>query len=144
MTQPAQLSADLARAFILAGNARVTLESAASGARFTFKVTAADDGRAHFVKVLTGQDNESDYEFLGTIFADGRFARGRKSRLSADAPSARAFEWAWPRLSAGRIPTGLNVWHEGRCGRCNRPLTVPASIASGFGPECSDKLGLAA
>ena len=31
----------------------------------------------------------------------------------------------------------LEVWHEGRCGRCNRALTVPESIASGIGPECA-------
>jgi len=28
------------------------------------------------------------------------------------------------------------VFHEGACGRCGRTLTVPESIASGFGPEC--------
>jgi hypothetical protein len=34
------------------------------------------------------------------------------------------------------------VWHEGRCGRCGRKLTVPESIESGFGPECASILGL--
>jgi hypothetical protein len=27
--------------------------------------------------------------------------------------------------------------HEGKCGRCGRLLTVPSSIESGIGPECS-------
>jgi predicted metal-dependent hydrolase len=32
---------------------------------------------------------------------------------------------------------GFNVHHEGKCGRCGRLLTVPSSIESGIGPECS-------
>lgn len=143
MTDRAQLDAAHSKAFILGGNATVTLESAATGARFTYKVRASDDGGLHFVSVLTGADNESDFAYLGTIRAD-RFAHGRKSRLGLDAPSARAFAWAWPHIAAGRCPDALTIWHEGRCGRCNRKLTVPESIASGFGPECSGRLGLAA
>lgn len=126
-----------ARRFILAGNARVTLESAKTGARYTYRVRQKEDG-FYFVSVLTGSDNEADYTYLGTI-RDARYAHGRKSCIGADAPSAKAFEWAWPRLAAGAAPVGLNVWHEGRCGRCNRPLTVPESIASGFGPECAGR-----
>jgi hypothetical protein len=30
----------------------------------------------------------------------------------------------------------LEVWHEGRCGRCGRALTVPESVERGIGPEC--------
>ncbi len=136
---PALLSAANVRAFALAGSATLTLESVKTGARFTFKIEAADDGGLHFVKVLTGADNENDFAYLGTIRAD-RFAHGRKSKIGLDAPSARAFAWAWPHLAAGTIPDALNVWHEGRCGRCNRKLTVPESIASGFGPECSGRV----
>lgn len=33
----------------------------------------------------------------------------------------------------------LQVWHEGRCGRCGRKLTVPSSIETGLGPECAGK-----
>lgn len=131
----AQLDAAHVRTFALGGNATLTLESAKTGARFTFKIRAADDGSLSFVSVLTGSDNESDYAYLGTIRAD-RFAHGRKSKIGADSASAVAFAWAWPHIAAGRIPPTLNVWHEGRCGRCNRKLTVPESIASGFGPEC--------
>ena len=32
---------------------------------------------------------------------------------------------------------GFEMLHEGRCGRCARRLTVPASVASGIGPECA-------
>lgn len=39
-------------------------------------------------------------------------------------------------IAGGVIPPSLEVWHEGRCGRCGRALTVPESIASGIGPVC--------
>lgn len=143
MTDRAQLDADHSKAFMLGGNARVTLESQSTGARFTYRIRAAEDGGLYFVSVLTGADNESDFAYLGTIRGD-RFEHGRKARLSPDAPSARAFAWAWPHIAAGQVPAALGVWHEGRCGRCNRPLTVPHSIATGFGPECANVLGIAA
>lgn len=132
----AQLSAELVRDFALAGNATLTLQSGATGARYTFKVRASEDGRLHFVSLLTGSDNESDFAYLGTIRA-GAYSHGRKSKIGETAASARAFAWAWPHIAAGRIPDALEVYHEGRCGRCNRKLTVPESIRTGFGPECA-------
>lgn len=38
----------------------------------------------------------------------------------------------------------IEVWHEGRCGRCARRLTVPESILIGIGPECAEIMGLGA
>ncbi len=142
MTNRAPLAPADARAFLLGGNAVATLESVRTGARYTYRVRAADDGGLHFVSVLTGADNEADYAYLGMI-RDDRFTHGRRANIGADAPSVRAFEWAWPRIAAGRVPDGLTVWHEGRCGRCNRKLTVPESIASGLGPESSGRLARA-
>lgn len=126
-----------AAAFILGGNARVTLVSRVSGARFTYQVRASDDGQVFFVKVLTGPDNTSTYSYLGFI-RDGSYRHGgSKSRIGENAHSAKAWAWAWHQLSTyQRIPKHLEVWHEGRCGRCARVLTVPESIASGFGPVC--------
>ena len=54
--------------FITAGNALFTLENTATGNRFTFRVRQPGDDKPHFVSVLTGADNESDYTFHGTIF----------------------------------------------------------------------------
>jgi hypothetical protein len=134
-----QLDAAEAFRFILGGNATVTFESKSTGARFTYRVRVSEDGSIHFVSVLTGENNETDYAYLGTI-RGAVFNHGKKSKIGADAPSAKAFAWAFPALAGGKMPTGLNVWHEGRCGRCNRKLTVPESIASGFGPECAGRI----
>ncbi len=137
--------------FIMAGRATFTLVSVQTGARFTFKVQRPRrrQGRADalFVSVLDGPDNEADYAFLGTIFPiEGRdcgtFVFGRRARVAFSAPSARTFGWFWARLMRHLDPAPVaEFWHEGRCGRCARTLTVPASIASGIGPECERKAG---
>ena len=140
-----QLAPTVARARMLAGNATVTVVGAST--RFTFKVQASDPepGRApmHFVKVLTGSDNESDFQYLGTIDARGEYRHGRKSKIAPSAPSALAFAWLWRNLpraeSEGAFPHGAQLWHEGRCCRCGRKLSVPESVAEGLGPDCAER-----
>lgn len=136
-----QLTGDLAQ-FVLGGNATFTVVSKKTGARFTFKVRAAKgdgDNLPHFVTVLTGSDNEQDYSFLGTIFADGNYRHGRKSVIGQTAPSACAFQWLWQHIEDPALSDKVEFWHEGRCCRCGRKLTVPSSIEAGIGPECAGK-----
>lgn len=131
----AQLSAANVKTFALAGNARLTLVSLASGTRYTYRIRKTQDGGAWFVGVLTGSDNESDYAGLGMIKADA-FRTYGKASVAPSAPSFVAFAWAWAHLKEGRIPPTLAVYHEGRCGKCALPLTDPVSIESGLGPTC--------
>jgi len=123
--------------FITAGNARITIQNTETGNRFTFKVRKPKKDTPHFVSVLTGSDNETNYTYLGTIFNEADYKRTAKSKIGADVPSAKAFAWFWRQLQAGvELPKQLKVYHEGRCGRCGRTLTVPKSIESGLGPDC--------
>jgi hypothetical protein len=144
MSHAAQF-ADVTQAltYILAGDARVTLVSKKTGTRFTFEIALKRDkdgapASPHFVRVLTGPNNTRDYDFLGSVFDRASYRHGRKSKITPDAPSARAFAWVFDRLVKGELPEQVEVWHEGRCGRCGRPLTTPESIASGIGPVCAD------
>lgn len=128
--------------FMYAGNASFTVVSNATGVRFTFKVRAKEvEGGTtlHFVSVLTGSDNESDYTFLGTIFNRSNFRHGARSSIGVNAPSAKAFAWFFRNVAGGGMLQGATVHHEGRCGRCGRKLTVPESIQTGLGPECAGK-----
>jgi len=130
-----------ARDYMLGGKATVTLVSAKTGTRFTYQIRATEDRQTHFIGLLSGPDNEADYRYLGRLDAAGKLWIGRRVPKRGDigpgAPASLAFAYAWGRVSAGIMRDSLEIWHEGRCGRCNRKLTVPASIASGFGPECS-------
>lgn len=131
-----------ARQYIQGGNATITLRSCKTGDRFTYKISKVpDDASKSFVAVLTGPDNSNSYQYLGML-RRGVFMRTKGSRISDDAVSHLAFKWSWEMLAKNHMPRTLEIWHEGVCGRCGRKLTVPASIESGFGPECITKIGM--
>ena len=131
------IDAGLAKVFLMGGNARFTLVSRKSGKRFTYRVKRKDEG-VYFVHILTGSNNETDYNYMGTIFS-GRapYRHGRKSNIKETAPSVVAFNWVWRHLMEGNLNPDVEFWHEGRCCRCARPLTDPVSIERGIGPECA-------
>lgn len=145
------------RGYVLAGNSTFTLVSKSTGRRFTYLVkTAAKDRNQnwstnnqnrdmYFVSVLTSPDTYSYIGFLKRNAHDNNdatfpFIYGTKSKIRRDAESVKAFEWFWGRLEKFAHVDGLmEFWHEGKCGRCGRKLTVPESVASGIGPECAGK-----
>lgn len=95
------------------------------------------------------------------------YRHGRKSRVQEDAPSARGIAWFVRHLGRlialreklgdadmfsrpeieeriSRVENTLNgllYYHEGRCGKCARVLTVPESIINGIGPVCAARYG---
>lgn len=141
-------TAQAIRAFALAGKAILTMESAITNTHFTFKITQAKDYNDEladrwFVGLLTGQDNETDYTYMGVLDGDGpHFRMTKGSKIDVGAPSVAAFGWAWSNIINNKLPLNLIVRHEGKCGRCCHTLTTPESIDTGFGPECSAVLGI--
>ena len=130
--------------FVLAGHSIFTIRKIETDGRFTYRVTVPEDQKEHptlyFVSVLTGSDNNSDYSYIGYIRAQNNgsytFYYGNKSKLSKTAPSVVVFEAVFNLLLQGIELKKLEIWHEGKCGRCGRTLTVPESIESGYGSEC--------
>jgi hypothetical protein len=134
-----------AKQFMLGGKSFTTLVSSASGQRFTYKIELADkknptDVDCFFVSVLNGPDNWVNYKYIG-IIKNNEYRWTAKSKIAEEAPSVKAFKFCFGHLSKNTI-IGFEVWHEGKCGRCGRKLTVPESIASGFGPECIGMIGM--
>lgn len=131
---------DAARTALLAGNATITLVSKKTGTRYTFNLKAPKDGGdVRFVSLLTGPNNETDYNYIGLLTLNG-FRTTAKSKLTADAAPCKAIGWTYGQLAAGVLPETVEVWHEGRCCRCGRKLTVPESVANGIGPDCAEKM----
>ena len=64
--------------------------------------------------------------------------------LATDSVHTRTFKWLFTKLNTTGLPQGVNFYHEGLCCRCNLPLTVPASIMTGYGPNCADVVGITA
>jgi hypothetical protein len=132
--------------FLLAGHATITIRHAPTGERFTYKVSVPqnpDSGRpVHFVALLRGLENEVDYTFIGLIINGSKYKPSPK-HISLEARAQKWFCRFFSLLTTGALPESVEVWHEGRCGRCGRKLTVPESIERGIGPECAEQMGMA-
>ena len=130
------------REFISAGNATFTIETPEQRWTFRFR-RVEDEGRKPitFVNLLTGPDNEADYTYVGVFdtFTE-QVKTTRASKFAQDSLMVRALNRVLLRVWQNDHETmeahGWRIYHEGKCGRCGRTLTVPESIKSGFGPEC--------
>lgn len=130
--------------YATAGDAVFTLQGKTT--RFTYRVTKSEDGKIFFVKLMTGSDNETSYRYVGLIrnTEAAEYEHGRKAKISEAAPGVKAFKWFWHALvtkDEAKLAQ-LTFWHEGRCGRCHRRLTVPESIERGLGPDCAAIMGI--
>ncbi len=137
----------------------MTLVSLRTGKRFTYKISRppgdATD-RPWNVNLLTGSDNERDYSYIGQIRPRIKahpekgeyvetvyFNHTRGSKVAKDAPSWLAFDFMVQTvIKQQRMPTTIEVWHEGKCGRCAQKLSVPRSVELGLGPKCAKDLGV--
>lgn len=128
--------------FFTAGKAIFTVKNNETGNRFTFRVKSAKSQRLlWFVSVLNGPNNSNDYLYIGSIFGL-KFTTTTNSKVNRQAMSFKAFDWIWKHVNHyGPLPHYVEVFHEGRCGRCGRKLTVPSSIKRGIGPECVNYVG---
>lgn len=92
------------------------------------------------VAFLSGSDNVSDYTQFAHV--DGGRLRVWR-RFDADGRQARAAR----ALIDGGFDAAATLFDEvvesAPCLRCNRMLTVPASVANGYGPVCAEKVGAA-
>lgn len=97
----------------------------------------ADGSRV--LAMLVGPDNGTDYVGVGTIHPDGTVS------LWSDYRGNRRIEGVVARLAASSAEDHDAMRHgyallSGRCARCGRVLTVPASLHRGVGPECAGVL----
>ena len=138
------------RKFIFAGNATFTVLNEVTGNRFTFKIRNANYKKPEpkvasdifYVSVLTGQDNNSAYTFLGTFFGgkNEAYRHSVKSKITLDANSNKVASWFFNSfLKNPNVYTTIKVYHSGKCGRCGKKLTTPESVESGLGPYCGNR-----
>ena len=145
MTHPHHITdAADAHAFIFGGRARFTLVSKVTGKRYTYRVSKSKDSDTmFFLSVLTGPSNEDDYQYIGSIRTSGVHSIVHGGRAgNPEHPAFKAMDWMLRQIensSPLQMPVSVEFWHEGRCAKCARPLTDPASIARGLGPECASK-----
>jgi len=119
-------------AFLLAGNCLFTLRSRKTGEHFTYRVKKEKAQGTKNYYVLAGHGG-----YLGTLRLDSnrvlRFFPGIKPEPQNVFAHKLPFAWFINHTSSDQI----ELWHTGRCGKCNRRLTDPTSIERGLGPECA-------
>lgn len=120
--------------FIFGGNSTFTCKNPKTGNRYTFKVKKHKVDDIFFVSTLTGPEV---YNFIGSIRKNSTYRHSAKSKISVSAKSVKVFNYVIDHLRSGNLDSFIEIWHSGKCGRCGRKLTVPSSILSGFGPECT-------
>ena len=140
--------------FVRAGRAIFTVSND-KGDHYTFRVKAKDfadgTGTKHFVSLLTGPENTSNYTYMGMLSSPAldnisgkppHVFPTAKSKFALASKPVQVFNFAMRVISGAQaLPAGYDVKHAGRCGRCGRLLTVPESIDRGIGPECSQMMG---
>jgi hypothetical protein len=142
------------KALLRAGRAVFTLQSARTGTHFTYRISQGEPqvGRRppyvrppYFVSVLIAPEV---WGYLGVLacgaITDATWivSATRATKVSEEAPSFKAVNWFLRQLARGCLPESLVFRHEGRCGRCARALTTPASVDTGLGPDCAEALGV--
>ena len=118
--------------FIFGGKAFVTFLNTNTSNRFTYKVLKHKTDDIYFVNVLTSPDT---YTFFGT-YRNGQFRHSPKARISAEAQSVKVFQFVITKLATNTLSNLIEIYHDGRCGKCGKRLTTPNSIQYGYGPEC--------
>lgn len=148
----------ISKTFLVAGRATFTTQpaqkyidaNAQAGVEvkphYTFRISRKEASgefqEAWFVSLLTGQDNEHDYTYLGILdISSGSVRLTAKSAYKADSQPVRILQRIlgriWMDESQIIEQAGWKVQHEGKCGRCGRTLTTPVSLELGIGPECA-------
>ena len=130
--------------FIFAGKAIFTLRSVVSAKHYTYRIAKKEGEMLWFVSVLSAPGTERPFKYMCVIRQpdNGCFhwKITSKSKFKDDSPAYVAFDW-FLRKVLDENEAGINAqaefWHEGKCGRCGRPLTDPESIARGIGPICA-------
>ena len=130
-------------------NGFITLTNPAKGTHRTVQVYTVKSGPMkgrglRRLALLSGPDNGSSYSDFGFV---GQGAMAGKivvyPRLRSSPGQKRGFYDLVGDMLANPVKWSNNRGAEylvaGACRRCNRRLTVPASIDSGFGPECVKK-----
>jgi hypothetical protein len=143
--------------FVLSGNAIFTVSNT-EGKHHTFNVEKSKPNERYpqnyFGRVLVGPDNNNpdEYRYVGMLHIspnpniDPKLVTTKASKL-VDPVVFKLLQWTlkvvWQvARGAYTLPERITIQHEGRCGRCGAKLTNPASLDTGLGPECAERVGV--
>lgn len=124
-------------------NGKITLKNQKGEHRtFSIKTTKKEsklEGK-RIIALLVGPDNTDDYKAFGFVDETGvkvwkKFSQDKSFLWYAELVNVLLGKL--PSQRDARIFEGYTVYESRRCLRCNRELTTPESIESGYGPVCN-------
>ena len=136
MAQQHTLSPERILPFFLAGRALFTLRSKETDNRFTYKIRRNRKERdLFFIMIRVGHE----YRCIATYKELHGLRIVQKNQTPEVEVGTRAIIYTMSKVLRNNPDPRVEVWHEGRCGKCGRVLTVPESLSDGLGPECSGR-----
>lgn len=137
--------------YATAGRAVVTIVSRVTQERVTLKIKKMKDNEKRFfvnVRKSTEADDNNwrNWSYIGVFDLDRGFWTTSKTNYD-QGTGIKAAAWFLSIVANGDLDNQnslmeqADIWHEGRCGRCSKELTVPESIAQGLGPTCAGRIG---
>lgn len=124
--------------YMTGGHAVATLKSC-TGKHYTYRFQAPDGRKPGddvlFIYVLI---DGSLWNYVG-MYRNRDFKLTQKSRYDRTSPIVRGVCFILKMmLLSGFTDDRVELYHEGVCSRCGRPLTNPESIEIGIGPKCRE------
>ena len=98
-----------------------------------------------YVYLLTGQENTSDYTYIGVYNPRyNSFHLTKSSKFNDETKAVKVLRWGLRMVADGDWSSpnvqGYGVISEGRCCKCGRTLTAPESISDGIGAKCAGSI----
>lgn len=115
---------ELAR-YLVAGNANFMLESTATGTQFCYKIQHVwtQDGWDYTSPLFIKLQRGDRYIYMGVLNTQPFSIRlTAKSVTDTNNPAYKAINYIIQSLNAHKLPAGVNVYYNGRCGRCGKEL----------------------
>ena len=128
------------RNYIFGGKGVVTLLSP-TGVHHTYafqppKQNDSFTSNTLFVSTLVG---ENSWKYVGMLSANRTFKATRGSKFPTNSAIFKGAAYIVKMMYTENLNTPMQLYYEGCCSVCGRPLTNPKSIAIGIGPKCKER-----
>ena len=130
------------RDYIFGGRGIVTLKSP-TGVHHTyvFQRPRNEDQFPDDVMFVYALHDGNKMFYVGMI-ENNQFRLTRSSRFLNDTEIVRGARYIMKMAFVEDLDTPMELYHEGICSVCGRPLTNPKSIQTGIGPRCRRRLNV--
>lgn len=126
--------------YVFQKRSTITIRSKKCGEHFTYTIARDKyDDRAFRVYLLTGENNNDDYRYIGIFYRSSRTyvlpGLYKANEYAQKVPlSIQVIRYVLTNIN--HLPDTIEVYHSCKCALCGRKLTTPNSLRTGFGPKC--------